>query len=142
MQVRSKVYVGMALFACAGVGLIAAEKKNETARTKAAVEERMKKDITYLASDELEGRGVSTKGINLAADFIAAEFKKAGLKPPGKNEDYFQPFSIVTGTAKLDEPNTLTLYSPKGEKFDLKMGDQFIPISVSDSGQIKASDIG
>jgi hypothetical protein len=141
MLARSRVIAGLVLFACAGVGLIAAEKKNETLRSKAAVEERMRKDITYLASDELEGRGVTTKGINLAADFIAGEFKKSGLKPAGKNADYFQPFTIVTGNAKLDEPNRLTLYSPKGEKFDLKLGEQFIPIGLSESGKIKEADI-
>src|SRR3954464_4608220 len=27
--------------------------------------------LTYLASDELEGRGVGTKGLDLAADYIA-----------------------------------------------------------------------
>src|SRR5208283_4771063 len=46
-----------------------------------AVEARMRKDITFLASDECEGRGAETKGINLAADYIAGEFEKSGLKP-------------------------------------------------------------
>jgi hypothetical protein len=138
MRARSRIFTGLALFACAGVGLIAAEKNNETVRTKAAVVERMRNDITYLASDELEGRGVTTKGINLAADFIAGEFKKAGLKPAGKNADYFQPFSIVTGAAKLEEPNSLKLHGPKGEEIELKMGDQFIPIGLSESGKVKA----
>src|SRR5258708_25608770 len=59
-----------------------------------AVEARMRKDITFLASDECEGRGVETKGINRAADYIAAEFKKAGLKPGGPDDSYFQPFTI------------------------------------------------
>src|SRR5438045_610132 len=48
-----------------------------------AVEARLRKDVTFLASDECEGRGVSTKGINLAAEYVAHEFKKAGLKPAG-----------------------------------------------------------
>ena len=52
----------------------------------------MKSDVTYLASDELEGRGPTTKGINKAADYIADEFKKAGLKPGGVDGTYFQPF--------------------------------------------------
>jgi hypothetical protein len=33
-----------------------------------AIEARMRKDITFLASDECEGRGVGTKGLDLAAD--------------------------------------------------------------------------
>src|SRR6266851_6961658 len=59
------------------------------------IEERMRKDITFLASDECEGRGVTTKGINLAADFIAGEFKKAGLQPIDKEKGYFQPFNVI-----------------------------------------------
>src|SRR5687768_2739454 len=43
---------------------------------KEVVLERMRKDIHYLASDACEGRGITTKGIHLAADYIAKEFKK------------------------------------------------------------------
>src|SRR5438105_1639923 len=86
-----------------------------------AVEARMRKDITYLASDECEGRGVSTRGINLAADYIAGEFKKAGLKPAGTDGTYFEPFSITTGT-KLGSPNVLVLRGPLGQVIELRQG--------------------
>src|SRR4051812_46073149 len=43
--------------------------------------DRLRPMIAYLASDELEGRGLQTEGINKAADFVAARFKEAGLKP-------------------------------------------------------------
>src|SRR5438477_8679980 len=62
------------------------------------VQARMRKDLTYLASDECEGRGVNTQGINRAATHIANEFKKAGLKPAGKDGSYFQSFTINGGT--------------------------------------------
>src|SRR5687768_2833744 len=46
--------------------------------------EEMRKTVTYLASDELEGRGLETDGINKAAEYIARAMKQAGLKPaPG-----------------------------------------------------------
>ena len=54
---------------------------------------RMKKDLYYLAGDECEGRGLKTEGINKAADYIAAQFKAAGLKPAFA-DGYFQPFGI------------------------------------------------
>jgi hypothetical protein len=138
MLARSRVLTGLALIALTGFGLVAAEKNERVTRTKAAVEERMRRDITFLASDQCEGRGVSTKGINLAADYIAAEFKKAGIKPAAKNPDYFQSFSIVTGNAKLEEPNSLHLRGPLGQAIELKLGDQFIPVGLSDSGKVKA----
>ena len=79
-----------------------------------AAEARMRKDLIFLASDECEGRGVTTKGINLAADYVANEFKKAGLKPAGVNGSYFQPFSISTGS-RLASPNTVMLHGPLGQ---------------------------
>src|SRR2546425_8858742 len=89
-----------------------------------AVEARMRKDITFLASDECEGRGVTTKGINLAADYIAEAFKQAGLKPGGTDGSYFQPFSM-RGTSQLGSPNTLVLRGPQGQEIELKQGEDF-----------------
>ena len=54
----------------------------------------MKKDLYFLASEECEGRGLKTEGINKAAAYIAAEFKAAGLKAPFADGSYFQPFAV------------------------------------------------
>jgi len=51
-------------------------------------------DVTYLASDELEGRGTFTPGITKAAEFIAKRFKEAGLVPFEGLEGYEQAFSL------------------------------------------------
>lgn len=101
----------------------------------AVSEARMRKDIFFLASDECEGRGVTTKGINLAADYIAAEFKKAGLKPAGPDGSYFQPFTI-SGTSERGSPNTLVLTGPLGQQITLKAGEHFEPLAFSHSGRI------
>src|SRR5438876_10172888 len=84
------------------------------------VEARMRRDITYLASDECEGRGPGTKGIDKAADHIAGEFKKAGLKPGG-TAGYFQPFTIFEGV-KQDSPATMRLRGPLGQEIVLRPG--------------------
>ncbi len=53
---------------------------------------KVKKAIKILSADNMEGRGLNTRGIDKAADFIAEEFKKAGLKPL-RESSYFQSFS-------------------------------------------------
>ncbi|WP_456406682.1 M20/M25/M40 family metallo-hydrolase, partial [Caldithrix abyssi] len=52
--------------------------------------ERMLQDIRYLASDELEGRGLGSEGLEKAARYIAEQFKKAGLQPGADDGTYFQ----------------------------------------------------
>lgn len=52
----------------------------------------LKKHITYLASDELQGRLTGSEGEKKAADYIAKEFKALGLKPYANNS-YFQKFN-------------------------------------------------
>lgn len=54
---------------------------------------------TVLASDDFQGRAVGTPGIKKAADFIAAEFKKAGLQPMQGNS-FLQEFSMITPKQK------------------------------------------
>ena len=63
----------------------------------------LKKHISYLASDALEGRLVGSKAEKLAASYIEQEFKKLKLKP--YNSTFIHPFNyqyksiphIVTG---------------------------------------------
>jgi aminopeptidase N len=53
-------------------------------------EERILAHVKYLASEELEGRGLGSEGLEKAADYITSEFKKAGLKPGGDDNSFFQ----------------------------------------------------
>ncbi|MBN9118651.1 MAG: M20/M25/M40 family metallo-hydrolase [Planctomycetes bacterium] len=57
--------------------------------------ERIKADVAHLASDRFEGRGPGTRGEELTTDFLAGEFKKAGLKPVGAGGTYLQPVPLV-----------------------------------------------
>ena len=102
-----------------------------------AIQARMRKDVTFLASDECEGRGVETQGIQKAAAYIAAEFAEAGLKPGGVDGTYFQPFDIK-GRSQLDEGNKLTLKGPLGQVIDLTLGKDFQVMGLSGSGTVTA----
>ena len=94
---------------------IAALSRSVSAAENSDSIERMKKDIFFLASDECEGRGVETTGINMAAEYIAARFKVLGLKPALADGSYFQPFT-VSGTSKLGSPNSLVFTGPLGQE--------------------------
>ncbi|MDZ4797112.1 MAG: M20/M25/M40 family metallo-hydrolase [Bryobacteraceae bacterium] len=50
---------------------------------------RLKKDVGYLASDKLKGRGLGTPELEQAADYIAQRMWHLGLQP-GTSAGYFQ----------------------------------------------------
>ncbi len=54
-----------------------------------------KRIISYLASDEMNGRHTLSQEINQAATFIAEEFKVAGLVPLDGDNDFFQEFNLI-----------------------------------------------
>jgi Peptidase family M28/PDZ domain/PA domain len=99
--------------------------------------ERMKKDIQFLASDECEGRGVETEGINKAADHIAGIFKELGLKPANPDGSYFQPF-VIPGPARLGSPNKLVLKGPLGQEIDAPVNRWFSVSGLSSKGKASA----
>ena len=54
--------------------------------------------MEFLADDLLEGRGTGTRGYQLAAEYVRAQFEALGLKPAGVDGSYFQevPFRRIT----------------------------------------------
>jgi hypothetical protein len=92
---------------------------------------RFQKHIAYLAGDELEGRGVGSKGIESAAEYIAAQYKEVGLSPAGSDGTYFQPFPIALQRT-LVEGNRLKF---SGEEQGRVQGKDFMPLAFSSSGK-------
>lgn len=58
-------------------------------------EDEVKRIITILADDDMEGRGTYTPGIEKASVFIEQEFTMAGLLPLPGQEDFRQRFATV-----------------------------------------------
>jgi hypothetical protein len=54
--------------------------------------------IRFLADDALEGRGTGTRGEWVAAEFIAAQFRRMGLEPAGDSGTYFQAVELLGRT--------------------------------------------
>ena len=56
--------------------------------------DELKGDLSFLASDALQGRFTPSPGLEVAAEFIASKFRAAGLEPGG-DRDYFQMAEMV-----------------------------------------------
>jgi hypothetical protein len=106
----------------------------------AAVERRLADDVRYLASDELEGRGIGTKGLDLAAEYIADRFAKTGLNIAIVQRGPYQTFQVAT-RARVGDDNRLALVGPAprqggpAERIELKLGEGFTPLAMSASGR-------
>jgi hypothetical protein len=83
-------------------------------------EKRMLDHISYLASVELQGRGLGSVGLDEAAAYIAEELKRAGLKPGGDNNDYFQTWQEIGGeeNKKMTLRNVIGFIPGKNMKFE------------------------
>jgi Peptidase family M28 len=54
----------------------------------------LKGDLSFLSSDALQGRYTPSPGLDVAAEFIASQFRAAGLEPGG-DQDYFQTAQMI-----------------------------------------------
>jgi hypothetical protein len=116
------------LFAAAAVRL--------QADARAQTEARLLDEIKYLASDELEGRGIGTEGLNKAALYMRREFQAAGLDVSRVKGGAFQTFQMST-KAELAAPNSMRFLGPDGKAIDLKQDVDFRPCSFGGSGKIE-----
>lgn len=56
--------------------------------------EGLRADLTIIASDSLEGRDTGSRGLEMAANYLANRYKIMGLQAVGDNGSYFQHFDL------------------------------------------------
>ena len=102
---------------------------------------RIAESLRKLSSDEMEGRGVGTDGLNKAADYLADEFMRMGLQTKVFGDSPFQTFDLVTrvelGAAENNQWR-LEGPGPNGtlQTIDLRLGSEISPLAVGGSAQL------
>src|SRR5215470_17361493 len=86
--------------------------------------EKIRAHVKYLASEELEGRGMNQKGGDAAAQYLADQFKSYGLKPAGDNGTYFERVPMVGVQTQPD--TSFTLVPNSGSPVPLKILDDYV----------------
>ncbi|HEY1373905.1 MAG TPA: M20/M25/M40 family metallo-hydrolase [Candidatus Binatia bacterium] len=69
---------------------------NDVPQAPSPIAAELTRHVRTLADDGMMGRGVDTPGIDMARDYIAAQFKKYGVAPGG-TAGYFQRLEVTTG---------------------------------------------
>lgn len=106
------------------------------------LEKNLRTHVSYLASDELEGRKTGERGGTQAAGYIANIFARYKLKGGYLNavnvkskESFLQPFEYVSGV-ELGENNSLSM---SGSSMNLKT--DWMPIAYTPNGAISNSEV-
>jgi len=87
--------------------------------------EKIRATVKYLSDDALQGRGTGQKGGDMAADWIAAQFKSYGLAPAGDQGTYFQKVNFFGVTT--DPKQTRFAFVPKsGPEMALKFAEDYV----------------
>ncbi|HEX7230209.1 MAG TPA: PA domain-containing protein, partial [Candidatus Binatia bacterium] len=105
---------------------------SQDAQQSAGITDELRRDVQFLSSPDLMGRGVDTPGIKLARDYVAAEFARAGLRPGGDDGTFFQPFDVVVGVT-VSKPSSLTF----NENEPLKITEDWTPLGLSKSDHVE-----
>lgn len=88
--------------------------------------------LSFIASDEMEGRDTPSRGLDTTAKFIAMNLERWGFKPAGDDGTFFQ--KIALRRDQIDAAHTSA--EVNGQKFNL--GDDFLtnPVSTTLTGPL------
>lgn len=109
--------------------------------------DRLRQIVTYLASDQLEGRRTGTAGATEAANFIAGEFKRLGLQSfttvvtrGVRSPLYLQSFPYVS-SVELGQNNLFFLNPGKADDtMQFKVVEDWMPVGFSTNGSINKAE--
>ncbi|MBI4429669.1 MAG: M28 family peptidase [Ignavibacteriales bacterium] len=90
----------------------------------------LKKHLTVLASDSMEGRETSFAGQKKAAEYISNVFMSLGLKPVGDHGTFFQHFDVEVANAS---PETRLVAQSKSVTKTYVWGKDFISADAQDT---------
>jgi hypothetical protein len=82
--------------------------------------------VRFLSSDLLEGRGPGTRGGDLATEYIATQFARAGLKPVGDHGTFFEQVPLIGIETK---PSARLSFEKDGQTTDLQWADEWVGVN-------------
>ncbi len=103
---RKRYFLLVIFLTCLGFSQVAAPPKHSIApELQAAIDHiragSLRGDLSFLASDLLEGRDTPSPGLDVAAEYIAAQFRGIGLEPGG-DDGYYQSARMATSEPNMD----------------------------------------
>lgn len=127
-------FSGLLLFMTAAGTLHAAERGpwNEVQP------EIIRSHVEFLAGDLLEGRATASRGYDIAAAYVAAQFRQAGLQPGGDDKSYFQHVPLLEATPVL--PGSSAELVREDDTYTFEYGTHYLPAAdfVSASSTLSA----
>lgn len=84
-------------------------------------EKDLREWLTYLSSDELQGRQLFTEGYGLASQYVAERLREMGVKPMGDNGSYFQ--SVKQKGYRITNNSSVTVEAPGKAPVTFKHGE-------------------
>ncbi len=93
---------------------------------------QMRDYLTFIASDEMEGRDTPSRGLDLTAKFLATNLARWGLKPAGDDGTFFQKIAL-----RRDQVNKEQTRVQLNDQ-NLVFGEDYIalPANADVSGQL------
>lgn len=139
---RFSAFVLLAAFVIAAPSALA----QKSAKTKTAAPsfgnvdgisaKQLKEYLTFIASDELEGRDTPSRGLDIAALYIAQHLASWGIKPAGGDGTYFQKVPLTMN--KIDAAATKLELGGQTYNYGTDFLSSFTPSDIAPAGIVFA----
>ncbi|HUF63593.1 MAG TPA: M28 family peptidase [Verrucomicrobiales bacterium] len=105
----------------------------------AITEEDLRQHLTWLASEQTQGRLTGTEGERLATEYVAGVFRGIGLETAGDDGSFFQNFEFTAGVALGDSNALQTHRGEQSQGFEVQR--DWLPLAFSETGTIEPAGI-
>lgn len=87
--------------------------------------ESIRSHVEFLAADLLEGRATASRGYDIAAAYVASQFRQAGLQPAGDEQSYLQRVPLLEATPVL--PGSSAALVREDDTYTFEYGTHYLP---------------
>ncbi|HEY0684069.1 MAG TPA: M28 family metallopeptidase [Steroidobacter sp.] len=88
--------------------------------------ETIRSHVEFLAADLLEGRATASRGYDIAAAYVASQFRQAGLQPAGDDDkSYLQKVPLLEATPVL--PGSSAELVREDDTYTFEYGTHYLP---------------
>jgi hypothetical protein len=126
----------MVILLLAALFLVGFQGPDKAPENDSILEDDLRADLFFLASDAMNGRRTDTPENRLAAEYLASRFRRMGLRP-ASGSSFFHNYNLMTST--LGDENLLQVLEGENAIQRLRPGQDYYPLNFSGSGRVQGS---